>query len=95
MTNEEAIDVLNNTAWLGTDVGIKVYPAVKMAVEALEKKIPKKPIFDGRISGALYWYCPSCNEVVKAHIADAPILNEYNHDHCGGCGQAIDWSGVE
>lgn len=38
MTNEEAIDVLNNTAWLGTDVGIKVYPAVKMAVEALEKR---------------------------------------------------------
>lgn len=38
MTNEEAIDVLNNTAWLGTDVGIKVYPAVKMAVEALDKR---------------------------------------------------------
>lgn len=38
MTNEEAIYILNNTAWLGTDVGIKVYPAVKMAIEALENQ---------------------------------------------------------
>ena len=37
MTNEEAIYILNNTAWLGTDKGIEVYPAVKKAVEALEK----------------------------------------------------------
>lgn len=37
MTNKEAIDILKNTAWLGTDNEIKVYPAVKMAIEALEK----------------------------------------------------------
>lgn len=38
MTTEEAIDILNNTAWLGSDNGIRVYPAVKMAVTALENQ---------------------------------------------------------
>lgn len=36
MTNNEAIYILKNTAWLGTDKGIEVYPAVKFAVGALE-----------------------------------------------------------
>lgn len=38
MTSEEAIEILNNTAWLGTDKGIKVYPAIKVAVDALKKQ---------------------------------------------------------
>lgn len=38
MTPEEAIETLKNTAWLGTDNGIKVYPAIRVAVDALEKQ---------------------------------------------------------
>lgn len=66
--------------------------ALKKVFEALEKQIPMKPIIDFQPSGDCYLYCPTCNEVVKSHITDTPILNEYNHNHCGGCGQAIDWS---
>ena len=41
MTNEEAINVLKNTAWLGTEKDReRVEKAVELAVEALENEIP-------------------------------------------------------
>ena len=41
MTNEEAINVLRNTAWLGTENDReRVEKAVELAVEALENEIP-------------------------------------------------------
>lgn len=48
----------------------------EMAIEALEKQIPKKPIDEyHRIA-----YCPACGEL---------IVDTYC---CPECGQKIDWS---
>lgn len=59
MTKEEAIDVLKNTAWLGADIAERVYPAVDMAVEALENQIPKPPkVFEAHPKPVIL--CPSC-----------------------------------
>jgi hypothetical protein len=66
-----------------------------VAIECIEKQIPQKPIIDFMPSGNFYWYCPNCSEVVKCHIVDTPMADEYNHNYCGGCGQAIDWSDEE
>ena len=62
-----------------------------MAVEALEKQIPKKPFmapmpgFDGEVASHLS--CPGCKMVV---------VNVWNTDYkplyCCNCGQRFDWS---
>ena len=53
---------------------------IEMAINALEKQIPKRPYFDN--DNGIYYkeYCPTCN-----------ITLFPNDDHCR-CGQAIDWS---
>lgn len=59
--------------------------------EALEKQITKEPEYETLSNGDFYVYCPTCGEVVMCDLVDSPILNEYNHSHCGGCGQKILW----
>lgn len=62
-----------------------------VAIECIEKQIPKKPIIE-KINNNFYAYCPNCGEVVLSKLESEPIENEYNHNYCGGCSQAIDWS---
>lgn len=62
-----------------------------LAIEALEKQIPKKPTYegDGYWNGQLVydtWVCPNCE---KRYEVDCD-----NYDHCPNCGQHIDWSEV-
>ena len=75
MTNEEAIKILTELKPIPVD-GFKIIAkAYDLAIEALEKQIPKKP----------YWeyggcHCKSCGLDV--------LSDEY---FCPLCGQAIDW----
>ena len=60
-----------------------------ICIEALEKQIPKKPIYqgDGYYDGELVydtWFCPNCDAGYEVGT------DEYNY--CPNCGQAIDWS---
>ena len=67
--------------------------ARELAISALEKQIPKKPIKknpvcyaktkDGQEYFAFDYFCPNCSEKIK--------LSEH---HCI-CGQALDWSDTE
>lgn len=68
--------------------------AMKVAVEALEKQIPKKPlkeVTENVFRGYSYigYICPAC----KSFITDCCEENYFNH--CDACGQAIDWSDEE
>lgn len=56
--------------------------ARKIALEALEKQIEKKPKISDGIAYERYEYCPSC---------DMSVTDNY----CGNCGQAIDWRNEE
>ena len=58
---------------------------VNLALEALEKQIPKKPLHMHK-----NYYCPSCKEDGWMLWDDA-IPNDMDK-YCGICGQAIDWS---
>ena len=61
------------------------YKANEMAIQALEKQIPKKPKIKHLGSG-IEVYCPSCNE---SHIfMDA----RFGFKYCQDCGQKLDWS---
>ena len=75
MTNEEAIKILTELKPIPVD-GFKIIAeAYDLAIDALEKQMPKKP----------YWeyggcHCKSCGLDV--------LSDEY---FCPLCGQAIDW----
>ena len=56
----------------------------KLAVEALEKQIPKKPLHMHK-----NYYCPICKEDGWMLWDDA-IPNDMDK-YCGKCGHAIDW----
>ena len=58
---------------------------VNLALEALEKQIPKKPLHMHK-----NYYCPICKEDGWMLWDDA-IPNDMD-EYCGKCGQAIDWS---
>ena len=65
----------------------------KAMESALEKQIPKKPIFqgDGYAPDGTFiydeWLCPGCNEMFEVDYDD--------YQYCPTCGQAIDWSEEE
>ena len=76
MTNEEAIE---NLKYLisddCTDTQHDFVKEIKIAIEALEKQIPKKPYWENGV-----WHCKSCGLYI--------FSDEY---FCPVCGQAIDW----
>lgn len=66
--------------------------ALDMAVDAIKKQIPRKPVGKGCVDSAGNWHewmdvrglkyelCPSCKRSLSGNA------------HCDRCGQAIDWT---
>ena len=62
---------------------------VNMAIKALEKQIPKKPIPSYGINNTINSYkCPTCDNNYLGG-------GEYRYDCCEDCGQKLDWSDEE
>lgn len=63
--------------------------ALEMAIKALEKQIPKKPIIE-TISAStnepplIVGFCPNCT-------TDRPMVTNRYDLYCRSCGQALDW----
>jgi hypothetical protein len=90
MTTQEAIETLKlmqgQVEW---DYPMEYAVAVDMAVDALKKKIPMKPIKQGTYEPVL---CPSCGAWLSTHHGDGYFTCAepdycYNED----CHQALDW----
>ncbi len=67
-----------------------VLDALRMAIEAVERRIPQKPVeetvnFD---YGTKIQRCPSCGKPCRHY---GKPLNSDDEDGCRKCGQAIDW----
>ena len=88
MKIEEAIQRLETHKEYISPHGRFTEEAIDMAIEALEKQMPRSPILegDGYADGEMVydrWYCPRC---------DMDYGAEYEkHDHCPVCGQKILW----
>ena len=103
MTYEEAKSIIenrhckNNEHCLDECMYGKGKCEYDMALSALEKQIPKKPIranraieIDGQfvmIDENEYWKCPICTHY------DVPLRE--NQKYCHYCGQVLDWSDTE
>ena len=92
MTYEEAIQILVDLRYFDDDC-VEDCVALTMAIEALEKQMPKKPKEEWSKSpfsddeGCLFQHlmCPNCGKME---------VNKLD-DFCPHCGQAIDWSDDE
>ena len=83
MTTKKAIEILKRVDEL--ECKFEGYTtALDIAVQALEKQLPKKPIVKPYFYGKKY-YCSECQHYICA---------EYNTKefYCSRCGQALDWS---
>lgn len=88
MTESEAIEAIQFDLEIGGEIHSQVLrDAIDVAIQALEKQIPKRPIeiFTGN---EYICECPVCKG-----ITDTP--NEVEIEciqYCGWCGQKLDWS---
>lgn len=85
MTNKEAINAIKCN--YPPENYTILREALDMAMEALEKQIPKKPIkYEIDYSGNPVFRCPVCG--------DSWNSNEFGDgiECCWTCGQALDWS---
>ncbi len=96
MTGEEAIKLLKgeiHKAVPKSAITVRKHnSAIDVAIKALEKQMPKKPvlIFGEKVVAK---HCPTCGAWINRTIR---IKNDYKiicpqMQHCYNCGQAIDW----
>lgn len=96
MTEQEAVERLkcmrlfmqinddqNDSKFLEDD-----YIANEMAIEALEKQIPKKPIVkENQFFDCITGYsCPTCGNLLIGRA------RKYEYSYCYDCGQKLEWS---
>ena len=105
MTEGEAIKILKKDSCYecsqGTDSPLnceygecRVAKATRVAIQAIEKQIPKKPIMKQYFEDLEdeYLCCPTCGEILTDRI---PADNKTFYFHCMNCGQKFDWSDEE
>ena len=76
---EDAIRIIEGLDTSNSEENIE---AKKIAIAAMRKQIPKKPVTYKETNRA---YCPVCGETVRG--IDKPYGK-----YCSGCGQRLDWS---
>lgn len=86
MTDEEALAHFKNHEYM---TGFSWQDEMsEVAIEAIEKQIPKKPLLegDGYYDGEMVydgWRCPNCDEYFE--------IDEEAYKYCPECGQRICW----
>ena len=64
--------------------------ALKMAVNALEKQIPKKPINKTKCDNTTAKLFENCN-IVVCPLCNGRLKLKSKGKHCDKCGQVLDW----
>ena len=88
MTESEAIKELHEIGPIGGIIPQKRAEAIDMAINALEKQIPKKPIMKPYYEDMEeeYLCCPTCGEILTDRI---PLDNKDFYFHCLNCCQKL------
>ena len=81
MTNREALKIIKIE--MPYENGV-INEALKAVNNALEKQIPKKPVF------CKVYLCPCCKKQVFKKFDDDFVVGRIPY-HCDNCGQALDW----
>lgn len=98
MTENEAIkEVRFNMSKIGLKENSvkRVVKARDLAIKALEKQIPKRPIFSHNLSDTLSVFHCECGNTIKVSH-DIGIMNNKNAPNfCSKCGCRFDWNDEE
>lgn len=95
MEESEAIKELHGIRPRGGIIPQKRAEALDVAIQALEKQIPKKPIFNHNLSDTLSVFHCECGNVIKVSH-DVGIMDNNNvPNYCSKCGCRLDWSDKE
>ena len=96
MTESRAIELLEYIRETGNGeapyVGCAQNIAIEMAINALEKQIPKKPIFDFNSCDTLSRFHCACGKIIWVHHDIGTMDNNDAPNYCSNCGQKLDWS---
>ena len=65
--------------------------AFQIAINALEKQIPKKPIFDFNSCDTLSRFHCACGKIICVHHDIGIMDNNDTPNYCSNCGQKFDW----
>ena len=94
MTPQEKDRIQNAINHIKSSVDVDPW-AVEIAVEAMEKQMPKKPKIklDDYCEILYRMYCPNCNGYLGRgnKRVGYVVRRSENQKYCGECGQLIDW----
>ena len=97
MTENEAIELIEKDLKLHSkDLSSKYKNGLRMAIQALEKQIPKKIIYEKQRYGTPY-RCAECeaDQTPIEFFAEDGSEPEEKFAWCWRCGQKLDWSDEE
>lgn len=69
--------------------------ASKLAVSAMQKQIPKRPIFNHNLSDTLSLFHCECGNAIKVSHDIGIMDNNNAPNYCSKCGCRLDWSDEE
>ena len=94
MTESEAKKEIEHNVFCNTDnfemtISKECY---KTIINALEKQIPKKPIFDFNSSDTLSRFHCTCGKIIWVHHDIGTMDNNDAPNYCSNCGLKFDWN---
>lgn len=93
MTENEAIEAMQFDLKVGGEIHSQVLrDAVDVAIQALEKQIPKRPIFNHNLSDTLSLFHCECGNAIKVSHDIGMMDNSNAPNYCSKCGCRLDWS---
>ena len=96
MTESKAIELLEYIRETGNGetpyVGCAQNIAIEMAIKALKKQIPKKPIFDFNSSDTLSRFHCACGTSINVYHDIGTMDNNDAPNYCPNCGIKLDWN---
>ena len=102
MTESESIKICNTIGFAisfsnpkGTPLNTtkeELAEAMKMAIQALEKQIPTKPIFNCNLSDTSSLFHCECGHTIKVRHDIGIMDNNNAPNYCSRCGCRLDWS---
>lgn len=96
MTENEAIEAMQFDLKVGGEIYSQVLrDAVDVAIQALEKQIPKRPIFNHNLSDTLSLFHCECGNAIKVSHDIGIMDNSNAPNYCSKCGCRLDWSDEE
>ena len=95
MTESKAIELLEYIRKTGNGetpyVGCAQNIAIEMAINALEKQMPKKLIFDFNSSDTLSKFHCDCGNIIWVRHDIGTMDNNDAPNYCDNCGQKLDF----